>query len=206
MCVFACFIKGKNHKKLQFPRLSSLEGFQFTCWLLLIDYHIKRERKKAHNSLSTSAYQVVSSFPHLLLNGYRAREASKTQAELTQLWNNKSSLPHFGSSPLYKFAPCLGWMWVYVFHVQRQAAVNGKPAVYSLQHVPDTAACILIDNKSLFGRNIYFTHSLIYVHKKRPKLVNPRYFHLQPISKIPVQFWRSQYFIVDWKNLRKREK
>lgn len=53
-----------------------------------------------------------------------------------------------------------------VFHAQGQAAVNGKPAVYSLQHVPDAAACILIDDKSLFGRNIYFTHSLIYVHKK----------------------------------------
>lgn len=73
-------------------------------------------------------------------------------------------------------------------------------------HVPEAAACISIDDKSLFGRLIYSTHSLIYVNKKKLKPVNPRHFYLQPISKIPVQFWRSQYFIVDWKNLCKREK
>lgn len=36
--------------------------------------------------------------------------------------------------------------------------VNGKPAVYSLQRVPDTAACRVIDDKSLFRRNIYILH------------------------------------------------
>lgn len=84
--------------------------------------------------------------------------------------------------------------------------VNGKPAVYSFQHVPGTAAPVLIDDESLFGRNICFTYSLTYVHKERLKPVNSRHLYLQPIKKIPVQFWRSQYFTVDWKNLRKREK
>lgn len=75
-----------------------------------------------------------------------------------------------------------------IFHVQRQAAVNGKPDVYSVRHVPDTAACILIGDELLFGRNIYFTHSLIRVHIKRLKFVNPRHLNLSQVQKFQHSF------------------
>lgn len=46
-------------------------------------------------------------FP-LLLSSYQVNEVSKTQAELTQLWNNKSRLPRFGSLSALQICTLLG--------------------------------------------------------------------------------------------------
>ena len=200
-----CFITGKKAQEASVLKPTFTGGVP-VCLLTAANRLSRRARQPAHDPLSTRACRALCSSPPLLPKSYRASAVSKTQAELLQPGHHKSSWPHFGRGLLYKFALRLGSPRMSAFHARRQAAVKGTAAASSLQREPDTAACILINDKLLFDRNAYFTHSLIYVHKKRLKLVNPRHLHLQPISKIPVHFWRSQYFIVDWKNLCKREK
>lgn len=68
MCVSAsgCFIKGKKHKELQFPRLLSLDGFQSGRWLLLINYHVNKDRKRTTRwapALSRLCPPLPASFP-----------------------------------------------------------------------------------------------------------------------------------------------
>lgn len=82
--VYCVLHQKQNTQEASVAKIVFSEGVPI--WMLTATNRLSHEeRQKVHNSLSTGAYQVASSFSHLLLSSYQGSDVSKTQAELTQL-------------------------------------------------------------------------------------------------------------------------